>query len=108
MRGDQPERRLVSPIVIHGCIAASYQSCVKVSGDVPSRPYRSSRRTTSSRCGVETSMTSVSSSAVTRCTVRGRKRNALAGDDLDRLELASHLAELERARAPPARARTRP
>ncbi len=31
MRGDQPERRLVSPIVIHGrCTGQPYQSRVKV------------------------------------------------------------------------------
>ena len=39
---------------------------------VPARPYWSSSRTTSSRCGVETSRMVVSSSAVTRCTVPGR------------------------------------
>ncbi len=37
----------------------------------PSRPYRSSRRTTSSSSGVETSTTSQSSIAVMRCTVPG-------------------------------------
>ncbi len=39
--------------------------------EVPARPYRSSTRTTSSRCGVDTSTMSVSSSAVTRWTVPG-------------------------------------
>ena len=39
--------------------------------DAPSRPYSSSRRTTSARRFVDTSKTSVSSSAITRRTVRG-------------------------------------
>ena len=47
------------------------------------RPYLSSSRTTSSSCGVETSMIVVSSSAFTRWIVPGLIRNAAArADDL--------------------------
>src|SRR5262245_48085474 len=53
------------------------------------RPYRSSSRTTSSSCGVETSMIVVSSSALTRWIVPGRIRNAAPGPTISEFGILS-------------------
>ena len=114
MRGDQPERRLASPIVDVGCTCPTLpQTCEGRFSQTP-RVRSSPRVRTRPRGGRHRPAASSRPRRrwcprwQSRWTVRGPETKRVAGGDLDRLQLVADATELESSAAFPGRAMTRP